>query len=1454
METLLKLEEISTSYRTFVDDQVLTATHLNEVVDYFEDQHRLTRICLSGVGIVCGLNVVFNRRDTIEVTMGCGVTTDGDLIKYQGAIHQNFKTFDDKAKYERFEGLELLELVPNTDEDVDDHESITAIEDLDNKVVLLYLEHFEEKVADCTTTDCDTQGKPQHANIKILLIDKDDAERISSNELDPIFFKHNQTKNFLGLPEIDVRRMILRNSYLTDSNGNTYISPASNTKNYTRLKQSYASILKSSNAVSDLKKGVSILFKSFSELLSIDTLPIDQLDIQNRIDALFNLNLKNVPIDIQYRYDLLKDLINTYDEIKHLLFDLRTECCPDKHSFPKHLLLGELFKEEKYYQCRHSFYPSPIIPHGQEKLQEIRALLYRFSLILSEYSVTTTARTAIKITPSVDYDRILSERAIPYYYLTSEKLVNSWSYYLTNRCKSGENMAYHRSNLSPRNAVQNPLDHNIDHKDFFRIEGHLGKDYRTAMREIDSIKTSKGLPFELKALSIDETLDGIDPDDYKCHFEDLNAVLQAWRSEQRCLYANAVAFFSGFNIFSPYTTNWGASYDHVPNYNIATLYNAKFVEAAFAKQYQDACFDNTYYQDTVVLDYMTAEEGTLGNMMGMVMAENRYASADTIITKTKELLENNDAYAEWDEEARLVSAEHPMTLLANMLVVTNYNVEKLADISAKRVVDYDQAIKQLCDRIEQIKAYYGRTHHYTTNRTYHGYEQQYALLLNQLSINCCAAEKMEVLLKEIQKRKLEILESKLLSKFTEKHPGLEHKAGVPSGGTFVLVYKGAKKPKYSRATLEAASRNLRVSEEVLFHRNLDYSAYRAAYTADNVAMREDIREDVMLSDNVTAELSIAEAANAGRALVARDNVTEYTVVADFALPYSCCSDCAPVAFIVPQQPVSLRLPVDHICRNDDTQPIAFEVVPADGVVTAEVDSGNGGVVVREGRYFFDAHQPDVPVGEEIRFRVNDQITDCRIIVFEMPQFSITVVNQRPGTQNGRAFVDVSFQVESEDTLPEDVSFFWEFGDDNTSREENPRHRYFLPVNDDNSVTPRLTITNGRCSHTEEGETLVFEVDPEINFDGNTRCIDANREADFSISFNVQPANATVAIMDPVPEGARIENSRVVLSPSFDTYGVPLRFTVNGEAMPETLSIGSNPYSHLFCLAYRQDTDDPDTEPNNLFMVGAATSETETWTYEWDIELFDEAGNLINNPEIAINNNYASWDVDLTGSSSANVRVIVSRSFGEGVFSCSQTLISNGMSMREQPCAKTYFAYMNLLKETTIDNIDELSTSNEVLAEMKERVLALFRFFTRPENERLYRPANRREALDIFLAFYNDNADWTPDNINTEQDLELFGALLSYVYLFAFYVLSCPEQADLSEINEVLAIIGERFADQAGSGIAGRTNMIRVDPASRSLSETDTIRLNEIRRINLVDLRNERFTVSDLDLIIRRLND
>ena len=79
-----QLSNISTQYRKFTKGQYVKHTQFNEFLDFFEDQDRLSRVLLQGVGIVCGFRpeLIYTSRllTGIRLSQGVAVTTDGDLL------------------------------------------------------------------------------------------------------------------------------------------------------------------------------------------------------------------------------------------------------------------------------------------------------------------------------------------------------------------------------------------------------------------------------------------------------------------------------------------------------------------------------------------------------------------------------------------------------------------------------------------------------------------------------------------------------------------------------------------------------------------------------------------------------------------------------------------------------------------------------------------------------------------------------------------------------------------------------------------------------------------------------------------------------------------------------------------------------------------------------------------------------------------------------------------------------------------------------------------------------------------------------------------------------------------------------------------------------------------------------------------------------------------------------
>ena len=490
-----KLAKITTGYHTFVENQVLTAEQLNEFVTYLDDQSRLSKVFLHGVGIVCGFSVNrhhavengsldSNSDSTVEIGQGVGVTTDGDLLQLMqtspliedSILYTHYKKFTDElAEYDPFRADdEVIDMWELFTESGDNRVKLNNLK-LEDKIVLLYLESYEDGGNLCTSIDCDNQGIKQVQKLRVLLVNEKGAKQIVKS--DPVFIWHNVAGLYTQLPEIKLPRINLLN-----------------VNSQSALRQRFLESF-SQTIITNLKNGFEAIFELFG-------LP----DISTKIAELLKLNLNKINsiVDFQYRYDLLADLIDTYNEIKKLLLHINVECSPAIDSFPKHLLLGRLDETEAYKTFRHRVYKSPLSASEQFNRNKIRSLVARTNVLLTNYQVgLNESEQAIRITPS-QLNGELGSRAIPFYYELNAGFLKAWSFEKTSNLKQNYNLSYTINKLENVPEVQNPLKFSTDEFNFFRIEGHLGLDAEECENQINSLIHANGLDCNCQILPLDD--------------------------------------------------------------------------------------------------------------------------------------------------------------------------------------------------------------------------------------------------------------------------------------------------------------------------------------------------------------------------------------------------------------------------------------------------------------------------------------------------------------------------------------------------------------------------------------------------------------------------------------------------------------------------------------------------------------------------------------------------------------------------------------------------------------------------------------------------------------------------------------------------------------------------------------------------------------------------------------
>jgi hypothetical protein len=494
MDIFKSLDDITGGYAVFEKDQVLTHDQLNSISNYLDDQSRLGRIKLLGVGVVCGLRAAL-QRNRVALGRGVGITTDGDLLHVAAdTAYDRFVSYDEtKPVYSPFylpaEGTEgrtgamipVYELVTTADTTTAgasplDRFAADTGRNLKDMVAVLFMESYITDRDICSGTDCDNLGQDMVNTVKLMLVEK--------NSLGPLRCPAVTPRDaFSSLKEIVVDR--------------PHFGPAIRTTG--QLASAYRAAC--GQIYASVTAALGNIHTTCASFLS-DLLPTDPasewLNRMGAIKAAFDAKDGG----IQYYYDFLKDLAETYNNFLELLCGDTTICSPDPGLFPKHLLLGDLVPGAGPDENRTPFYPSPAISRSACQLPHAGFLLRKIDAMIRNFHIPpATAATAISITPDLTEEAPLEERAIPCYYQvdTAPQIHRNWNFRLHSRGQDNRNRS---CNAAAYGGMAAPLTAQIGRYRFFRIEGHLGRNAHDVFTAIESQISAYNLPFAVHAVMI----------------------------------------------------------------------------------------------------------------------------------------------------------------------------------------------------------------------------------------------------------------------------------------------------------------------------------------------------------------------------------------------------------------------------------------------------------------------------------------------------------------------------------------------------------------------------------------------------------------------------------------------------------------------------------------------------------------------------------------------------------------------------------------------------------------------------------------------------------------------------------------------------------------------------------------------------------------------------------------
>ncbi|NQD38308.1 hypothetical protein HPT27_14870 [Permianibacter sp. IMCC34836] len=485
LQVLRSLDEISSGYSVFEKDQVLTHDQLNSVSQFLEDQDRLSRVFLLGVGISCGLRAQL-QGNRVRVSKGVGVSTDGDLLFFTAdAEFDRFKPYDNTAPaYAPFYvGETMLPIQELVRVGTNDSRALPLNQfgaetgqNLNNMVAVFLMESYVKDDDLCSGTDCDNLGKDSIHSGRLLLLRRTDIDALRER-LDTL------ASSALALDQVVIERPVIGTGITTAAQLAASYRSACNT-NHSRLLEALTAFYPACRHFAQAR------------------FPSDPAPGWRSALSSLNGEFARRDAGIQYYYDFLKDLADTWNAFVELLYGDYTVCCPDIQAFPKHLLLGNLVAGDNADENRTGHYPSPAVSAGKAHLQHALFLLGKLDVLIAAFEVPSGG--AIRITPSRYDDNGLEERSVPYYYRSARarELFSNWNYRLSQTGRSNSNYGYHAGEVNPRGSAANPLAAHLAPYPLLRIEGHLGQPVQEVQRNLEAQIRSRNLAITVQSIMV----------------------------------------------------------------------------------------------------------------------------------------------------------------------------------------------------------------------------------------------------------------------------------------------------------------------------------------------------------------------------------------------------------------------------------------------------------------------------------------------------------------------------------------------------------------------------------------------------------------------------------------------------------------------------------------------------------------------------------------------------------------------------------------------------------------------------------------------------------------------------------------------------------------------------------------------------------------------------------------
>ncbi len=1223
-----------TSYPVFEPDQVLTDTQLNNLFAYLDQQERLTRNRLLGIGIVCGLNIAV-EDDAITVTKGVGITSLGYLLQFDGGRYSAYRTYAlpdfpetiDPSVHAFYASWSAQLLVEDEKKEAVDKALKEAPDLLRSSAVVLFLEPALTDLKNCTTEDCNDKGKRVDVIVRPLLVPKKVLEQYKYISL--------QQQKF-SFPQIHLKRWNV---------------PVQNMQHPANVMQVFDNILNAS-LLNEVAAACKFVFDVFNPLLNKDGDVPD--DVFTYLTKLALQVRSQSPAFYQYVYGYVDDIIKAYNEFAHVVFDVLSECCPDENLFPLHLMLGEaaISSASSNTAYRNYFIYSPLFGEQKDKGERAKIYYHRLLRLLKDFDLsqmqnttavlTNNARgaTAIRITPTFIGDAALGKRCIPYYYNPKE-LFTVWDYEKSRRGTASLNYSYHADAYSNDAAALQPLLYDIEPYNFFRIEGHAGVEVNRALQNIVAQRRHYNLPFDVVALNLYPGNTLAEADKLKCYFSDLESQYNVLVAEMLCklhgLFCDAGKLAFNKKIFDTIFRNSAGTLNTAAFNNTSNL----FAKEAFANTTKEA-------------DASNKEEATDDDIVGKIATGRTFeeslqlmkAATVSFVDRARRVNPYQKgtylrSFCKPDAKAETVSAYYLAWVKANpgkrwpkppgtgsskeiaqWTVVLYFHlfylidtIEELMrfilpnDLATLNYGKFKLAYDEVMDEVDAYANFIDNFYHFAdmvNDQKDIAAQKPFDLLQEEMEawlvgkivtkvvadsrslLMMCVDDRLQQLLFEYRKRIAYVLNQQIFSAYSTLKPGLEHKAGVPKGGTFVMLY-------YDKPDAAPVGK-----DRVLAATNLEAAASVEREEKEGVASTLKT-EKVKLTDAQTLEQNVSgiealiernktqfaqtELANINSLLsqirklppsAETLRIPEGVVFADLYIPYMCCSDCAPTAFVFqdkkeeePQPHISMKR--TFFCNNEDVkEPVT--ATPENATVT-----GQG--ITQEGTAYFFNPKGLAEDNYVLQCKVGSKSDSINVTVKAVYDPAFTF--QQKGINPASGGIIVSFVPSTQAG-----QHTWSFGDNTaTSTDAAVEHTFFFTANEA-VFDVTHSITNGNCTLPPAKQTVVLKREAiiQLSMDKNRLCTNGQPQ-----KINFSPANGSMICKENA-QAIAPTNDGFAFVPQLSGAGkFTVQYTIAGQTKELSVTVVDAPSAEF---------DAKIIKASKEARVVQFTSKTQTENHQW----------------------------------------------------------------------------------------------------------------------------------------------------------------------------------------------------------------------------------------------------------------